>query len=207
MPDPSKPCSVVFLHGILRTALAMRPLERAFAADGYATANLTYPRRLAIKDLAAWVHETLVARALPAPLGFVTHSMGGIVMRAYLSRPDALATTRAVMIAPPNRGAVEADKAIASLLRRTVLGPAIYDLATTAPQLPPPPCPFAVIAGGNGVGYARRLTGDNDGRVLVNETRLDGMAAFLLVPRRHTFIMQAPEVIAAARAFITNGRW
>ncbi|MCC6807148.1 MAG: alpha/beta fold hydrolase [Deltaproteobacteria bacterium] len=204
-----KPAAVVLLHGILRSGLSMRPLESALKDAGYRVLNVSYPSRaLAVPALAEWLTERIDRAALQEPLGFVTHSMGGVVMRAYLMRRDAKETARAVMIAPPNKGAVEADRSAQSWLYRRVLGPAVLDLQTKVQAPDPPPCAFAVIAGGTGTahGYSARLLGDNDGRVRVDETKLDGMSDFLLVPRRHTFIMHAPEVIEAALRFLESGQ-
>lgn len=177
----------------------MRPLERALVQDGYSVVNLSYPsRQMRVSELSQWLHDALAKRQPALPLGFVTHSMGGLVMRAYLARKDALPTAAAVMIAPPNNGAVAADVRAKKLFYRSVLGPALDDLCTFAARPPPPPCPFAVIAGDAGA--------EHDGRVLVSETRLDGMAEHTIVRRRHTFIMMAPEVIEAARRFLATRR-
>jgi triacylglycerol lipase len=197
--------TVVLLHGILRTGVSMRPLEKALREAGYAVKNLTYSStRHSVPDLAAWLASSLIGSA--GPLGFVTHSMGAIVTRAYLARPDALPADRAVFIAPPNTGSVEADRTSRSWFYKAVLGPAVFDLRTDAPSYPVPSIPFGVIAGGTGKekGFAARIPGDNDARVRVAETRLEGMRDFLLVPRTHTFIMQAPEVIAATLSFLRS---
>lgn len=200
--------TVVLLHGLMRTSGSMRRMATALRNDGSDVLNLSYPSMTtSLTHLGEWLERALEKNAAQAPLSFVTHSLGGLVMRAYLSRERHLEALCAVMIAPPNRGSVEADRTSGLWLHSRVLGPVVKDLRTDATPLPAPPCPFGVIAGGTGtaVGYSKRIPGDNDARVRVEETKLEGMTDFLLVHRRHTFIMQAPEVIAATRAFLQTG--
>ena len=66
--------------------------------------------------------------------------------------------------------------------------------------------------GGIVAGAARRRTlaaslfgGPNDGKVSVAQARVDGMRDLLVVPRGHTFIMDAPEVIEQAFHFLERG--
>src|SRR5262245_15203608 len=135
------PRTVVLLHGIFRAGTSMRALEKALAADGFATVNLTYPsRKMGLVDLGAWLERTLQERSVAGPVGFVTHSMGSLVCRSYAARPNSPALARTVFIAPPSRGALEADRASKLLLHRTVLGPAVLDMRTHLPPLPVPSC-------------------------------------------------------------------
>lgn len=115
------------LHGISRTALAMRPLERALSRAGYATLNLTYPsRRHSLADLADGLAPRVrsFATGLDGPLHIVTHSMGGLVARVLLARHRPERLGRVVMLAPPNAGSEIADLLHRNPLYRGWFGPA-----------------------------------------------------------------------------------
>ncbi|MBI1850528.1 MAG: alpha/beta fold hydrolase [Planctomycetes bacterium] len=202
------------LHGIWRTQLSMKKIERALHAAGYEVVNRSYPSlRAPLPEIAARLAESL-DHYRERPMFVVTHSMGGLVAREYLGRFRPANAKRLVMIAPPNQGAWLADRLNAH--RR--LGPAYrmlfgrnaaHLLPSAAKRAAIPRCEFGVIAGGTGRsrGYAGYLPGDNDGTVLVSETHLDGESDFLLLPRRHTFIMNASETIDAVLRFFESGRF
>lgn len=173
-----------------------------------------YPsRRAGISVHAERVGRAITALADDVPLYVITHSMGGIVLRAALAggwvAPERIG--RAVMLAPPNGGSELADLLCHTPLFRLALGPAGQELRTTpdgiAGALPALPCEVGIIAGA-----ASRRTlavslfgGPNDGKVSVARAQVDGMRDLLIVPRGHTFIMNAPEVIAQTFHFLEHG--
>jgi len=193
---------VVFLHGLARTHRSLDRLRRHVERAGWDTWARTYPsRRLPLAELAALIAGWIRADVGDRPLYGVTHSLGGIVAR-HLS--SALPWRGVVMLAPPNRGSRVAEALGGHPLFRWWFGPA--GLALADPRgWPPPPAPFAVIAGTLGASpgnlpswliQARRLLPRgvaHDGTVTVEEARLDGMSAYAEVPASHTFLMDHPE--------------
>jgi pimeloyl-ACP methyl ester carboxylesterase len=204
----------LILHGIWRTRLSMRRLEAALARAGYEVVNRTYPSlRLPLPAIAADL-EARLAPHRDRPLYVVTHSMGGLVARAWLGRSRPPNAKRLVMIAPPNRGAwvaarLNAHRQLGPAYRLVFARNAEHLLRRSAARLPRPHCEFGVIAGGTGRerGFGSRLPGDNDGTVLVRETHLEGEADFLVVPHRQTFIMNASDTIDAVLRFFATGRF
>ena len=206
----------MLLHGLGRTPLSFAGLARWLRRRGFRVLNVGYPsRRRTVAELAEHVGAVL-ARRLPDGTGtlhFVTHSLGGIVLRAMLVGPDAPRVGRAVMLVPPNRG-----NELADLLRnyrafRAVLGPTLDELGTGEDDLPRslPPVDFelGVIAGGRSRlrVFDRLVPEPHDGIVSAESARVEGMRDFLVVPRDHTFIMNAPEVREQIAAFLRDGRF
>jgi pimeloyl-ACP methyl ester carboxylesterase len=214
VPDSERE-TVVLLHGLGRSSFSMQSLAAKLEAAGYLTHNIDYPStNLEADELGGMLGERLDACCRDAArLHFVTHSMGGIVVRAYLAehRPENLG--RVVMLAPPNRGSEWVDFLGDVAVFRWVMGPTAAQLGTddaSLPnRLPKPDYPLGIIAGTgvvNPVG-AGIIPGDDDGTVSVERTRLDGMTDFVTVDASHSFIMYSDDVAREVIAFLTTGQF
>lgn len=191
-------------------------MAREATRRGYQVHNLGYPsRRAPIEALAEQIGHRILQLANDAPGGVdvVTHSMGGIVLRAAVAAGilPAEALHRVVMLAPPNHGSELADRLRDFLVYRLATGPAGQQIGTNdasvPKRLPPPPFEVGVIAGrrsGNPL-FARVLGGESDGKVTVESTQLEGMRDLVVVDRTHTFIMWAPDVLAQTFTFLETG--
>jgi pimeloyl-ACP methyl ester carboxylesterase len=208
--------SVVLLHGLGRGPWAMKLLEVRLADAGYQVHNLAYPRRAdAIEEIVSEVHQKFIDCCSngTGEVHFVTHSLGGLVLRAYLARHRPRNLGRAVMLAPPNGGSEIVDRFRGSSLFRTIFGPMAPQLGTglddLPARLPVPDCEVGVIAGNhwiNPVG-AMVLPPPHDGTVSVNRTHLAGMKDHLVVPHTHTFIMNSNQVARHVIHFLRYGRF
>src|SRR5665648_94031 len=131
---------------------------------------------------------------------FVTHSFGGLVLRAYLSKYNPDSIGRAVMLAPPNGGSEIVDRFGSWRLFRSLMVPLAARLGTgpedLPAMLPQPACEFGVIAGSHWINPIGPLClpSPHDGTVSVFQTRLPGMKDHLVVPHNHTFIMDSQQV-------------
>jgi len=204
--------SVILLHGIGRTRLSMRPLERALIAAGYRTENLTYPsRRLAIDAIADWLHPRLAELWRHSTrVHMVTHSMGGLVAARYLAtHGDREKTGRVVMLAPANQGSEVADALHRLPPYRWLFGPAGQQLTTSSgSDAMPPYYELGIIAGTSGGLYPLGrafIPGAHDGRVAVARTRHPGMADHLVVAASHSLIMRNAEVQRQTLHFLHHG--
>lgn len=143
---------VVLLHGIWRTSKSMVLIARHLRKQGYAVLNLTYPStKLPLEALVEEIHAKIAAFAEGATTHFVGHSMGGLLIRAYLTlhRPPTLG--KVVMLGTPNHGSEVADFLKDWWLFRRVFGPAGKQLITNqgaiAPLFGPVDYPLGIIAG------------------------------------------------------------
>lgn len=210
----------VLLHGLGRTSRSMRPLVRALSARGYETLNLGYPSRSqVIEALAEDVAARIAQWNAESALDFVTHSLGGIVLRAAVAN-GALPLERirrVVMLGPPNQGSELVDAfalipVVATLYRR-VTGPAGAQLGVSsdgiAAHLPPVEFPVGVIAGNRSFNplFSAVLGAPNDGKVRVDRAQVTGMRDFLVVPHWHPFLMSAPSVIEQSLHFLETGNF
>ncbi len=207
--------TVILLHGLARTRRSMRKLERALQQAGYTTMNVGYPsRRYSIAYLADTVVADAVSRCRSRTDGaihFVTHSMGGILVRQYLAQDSIDTPGRVVMLAPPNHGSEIVDTLGKTWWFRWFIGPAGCSLGTGPDSVPgqlgPADYPLGIIAGNRSLDpvFSRMVAQPGDGKVSVVSARLHGMADFLVVPHGHTFIMNRAEVIRQVIFFLGQG--
>ena len=206
--------TVVLLHGLMRSPRSMQPLARRLAREGYVVRNVGYPSwRWEPERLLRRLDAQLTAcRSAPAgSVHFVTHSLGGILLRAWLARGPLPSLGRVVMLAPPNAGSEVVDRIGASRLLRVLLGPTGQRLGTGAGAwpggLPPAGYEVGIIAGTRSINplFSSLLPGENDGAVRVASTRLAGAAGFVTMPHTHTFIMRSRRVHDQVVSFLKTG--
>jgi triacylglycerol lipase len=206
---------VVLLHGLGRSARVMRPLARELTAAGYRVHSLDYPSTRATPEaLVEVLHgEISSCCAWSGRVSFVTHSLGGVLVRAYLAQHPMPQLGRVVMLAPPNHGSEYVDVAGHWRLFAGLLGPTAVQLGTAPTSLPNrlPGADFevGVIAGTGNVNPlgAMLIDGVSDGTVSVASTRLAGMRDFIVLPVSHTFIMRNPEVARQTIEFLRAGHF
>lgn len=208
---------VFLLHGIAQVALSMSRLARYLRRLNYHAFNFDYPstrhpiETLALDHLHPFIQKH--HRDSKRPLHFVTHSMGGLVVRYYLTQHRPAKMGRVVMLAPPNQGSEVADRLRNWRLFKWIFGPAGQELGTTTDcichRLGAVDYEVGVIAGHKVIDpiSAQMLPGPNDGKVTVERTKVEGMTDFLVVPSSHTFIMQRKVVMEQTAYFLAHGKF
>lgn len=209
---------VVLLHGLARSDRSMEPIAEALETNGYTVANVGYPSRdKPIEELAPLAVEAGVdacrERVDEPRIHFVTHSLGGILLRWYAASESIDGLGRVVMLGPPNQGSTAAERWEGVPGFDWLNGPAGAQLGKGADSVPlelgKPSFEFAVIAGDRTIDpiTSAMLEDPDDGRVSVAETKLEGMSAFRVVHASHAFIMRDREAIALTLNFLRHGRF
>ncbi|HDT12639.1 MAG TPA: hypothetical protein ENO01_03170 [Candidatus Marinimicrobia bacterium] len=213
-PDPA--CYPVYLvHGILGFPEVFSLMEWRFEQAGYTTYNYYYPStEKSIRehglDFGRWILEQTGQDTIL----LVTHSMGNLVAREMHNAYPQIPVYRWLMIAPPNQGAQSADLWSKIPLYRWWTDTPGQELRysnemASYKHLPPPKCEFAIIAGGmkNEVGFSLLLDGDDDGKVRVEETYLEGYTDHIVMPQVHTGLLFAKNTFEQALHFFRTGRF
>ena len=216
---------VVLLHGLLRSDSSMATLEQALSEQGYTVVNMGYPStEHPIEHLA----DTYVAKAINqchthstahikthsninSNTHFVTHSMGGILVRDYVDRHGSAGIGRVVMLGPPNQGSEAVDKLRFLPVFGWLHGPAGLQLGTDqqsrVKQLGAVDFELGVIAGTQSINplLSVLIPGRDDGKVSVENTKVLGMKAHKVMSVTHPMMMKNEKVIGQTVQFLATG--
>ncbi len=209
---------VVLLHGLMRGSASMNKMQRELDEAGFVTANIEYPSRdhgieeladMAVPDGLATCneHEDI------EQVHFVTHSLGGILVRQYLSVNEIPELGRVVMLGPPNQGSIAADEMVDVPGFDWINGPAGRQLGKGEDSVPlklgPADFELGVIAGNRTIDpiTSAVLPNPDDGRVSVEDTKLEGMTDFIVVDHSHAFMMRMQKPVELTIAFLKTGKF
>lgn len=213
----TKDC-VILLHGLARTSRAMTRIANTLE-DRYKVINVDYPsREMPIEALADKVISEALAKIKnqcdgEKQIHFVTHSMGGILVRQYLHSHKIENLGRTVMLGPPNKGSELADFLADNILYEFYNGPAGQQLGTGDNSIPiklgQVSFELGVIAGDRNFNPAvtKLAGGAHDGKVSVDSSKVEGMSDHIVMPVTHTFMMMNRDVIKQVEYFLENGEF
>ncbi len=214
----SEPELVVLLHGLARSPDSMEKMKHFLEKEGYEVCNLGYPsteqpiEQLAADQVLPAIHACNGRE--PRLTHFVTHSLGGIIVRQLHATSAADATLmfgRVVMLGPPNGGSEVVDKLRGMPPFQWLNGPAGQQLGTDKNAVPvrlgATNLEVGVIAGNRSINLilSMLIPGDDDGKVSIDNARLQGMKDFIVLPVSHPFLMQDDDVIRQTIHFLQAG--
>lgn len=204
---------VILLHGLARSNSSFSKLAAVLNENGYHTVNYGYPStRHCIAKLADDALSDALSQCPPASkIHIVTHSMGGILVRQYLSQRTIENLGRVVMLGPPNKGSQVVDSLCNIPGFDFINGPAGMELGTSAVSVPnrlgAADFDLGIIAGTRSINLilSTIIPGANDGKVSVENTKLEGMKDHVAMPVTHTFMMKNKDVIDQVLHYLQHG--
>ncbi len=210
---------IVLLHGITKTAKNMKNIEQFFSALGYTVHNFTYPSmKFSIEDIVLDTIEPKIKEISKEAetLHFVTHSMGGIVLRQYLQTCKLSNIGKIVMLAPPNQGSEVTDFFKNLRIYKWIYGPAGQQLGTAKSdkaicvKLKDTGHNIGIIAGNWSFEFWFHWLfnkQEHDGKVSISSTKLKNMADHITVKLSHRNIVKSQYVCKLILRFLKNGNF
>lgn len=206
---------VILIHGLGRSDTSMKSIEKTLTQADYTVINTRYSAKgKTVSELA----QDVIPQALKqcpgnTPIHFVTHSLGGILLREYLSQQTIPELNRVVMLGPPNQGSEVADTLKGSPLHFFLKNETVLELGTDKNSKPKTlssiDAELGIIAGKQSINLilSSIIPGRDDGKVSVENTKLEGMKDHIIVPINHTFMMKNREVITQITYFLEHGEF
>ncbi|MCG8042145.1 MAG: alpha/beta fold hydrolase [Candidatus Thiodiazotropha endolucinida] len=203
---------VVLLHGLGRNKTSMWLLASRLENAGYYVKRVEYssldhdPDEI-LQDISSQINQCCQKHT--HSVHFVGHSLGGLMVRAYLQYNKVDKLGRVVLLGTPNKGTEAADHFSNSWLME-ILGPTAKALGTGQNSFPnslkAPYYPVGIIAGE----IKSRLNdpvipGKDDGLVSIEATKIDGMTDFIIIETGHSSMRYNSEVAEQTIEFIKNG--
>lgn len=207
--------AVILLHGLARTSTSMNKMQEALEDEGFKTCNIDYPSTQHRISILAQEHIVPKIKAcvgnIDSSIHFVTHSMGGILVRYFAKHALISPMGRVVMLSPPNQGSEIVDALGDTWFFEFINGPAGKELGTDTGSMPlrlgPANFEVGIITGSRSINLILSLMieGSDDGKVSVERAKLEGMKDFMVLPSTHPFIMRNEKAIAQTIYFLNHG--
>jgi hypothetical protein len=208
---------VILIHGLARSSTSFVVMKKGLEGIGYDVVNVDYPStKENIENLSAKIMPASIKACQDAgQIHFVTHSMGGIIVRYYLKDTQSMPKNlgHVVSLGPPNKGSPVVDKLGAVPGFELWNGVAGNQLGTNATSIPntlgPVKYSLGIIAGKQSVSplFSTLIKGPDDGKVSVESTKVEGMTDHIVLPVTHTFMMNSPAVFKQVAHFLRQGEF
>lgn len=195
---------VVLIHGLMRTSLSMRPLKTYLEKQNFQVYSYSYPSaKYHIHDHGLYLKQFVINLLMENPgvkIHFITHSLGGIIIRDALSRLTKEQLKNIgylIMLAPPNQGSSLAKLATKMF---PIFGYAIKPLSELSSdptsyvhRVPIPNIKMAIIAA------------KYDAKVPPSSAYLKGQAEPIVINSNHMFIINNSNTRKLILQFLKKG--
>ena len=206
---------VILIHGLARSSSSMESLEEPLIKEGFLPINIDYPSRdYPIEQLAELAIKPALGQCpKDMKVNFVTHSLGGILVRQYLRAHEISNLNRVVMLGPPNKGSEIVDKLGEVPGFHFINGDAGLQLGTGELSVPntlgKANFDVGIIAGTRSINLilSTLIPSTDDGKVSIENTKLEGMNDHIAMPVTHPFMMKNKKVIAQVVNYLKNGNF
>jgi predicted alpha/beta-hydrolase family hydrolase len=203
---------IILLHGLGRNNTSMWLLASRLDEAGFYVQRVEYgslhqnPDEI-LTEISSQINQCCQQHA--QSVHFVGHSLGGLMVRAYLQNNQVNKLGRVVLLGTPNQGTEAADHFSNSWLM-DILGPTAQALGTNADSFPKsleaPYYPVGIIAGELKSNLNDHvIPGKDDGLVSVEATKIDAMTDFIIIETGHSMMRYDREVADQTIEFIKNG--
>lgn len=215
--SPQKPF-VVLIHGLHQKAWIMQPLAKQLQNRGFATYQHNYYslRDSIDKHSIALNHWFLDNHDPSIPINLVGHSLGGLVIRDFISRFPQWKIGRCVTLGTPHKGSTTAR--YVNKLLSPLVGNA-YKNALDGQNAPlKKGVSLGVIAGNTPYGLGQIVLNyhnqksklshaqcEHDGTVYVYETKLETATDHITLPVSHTGMLINQAVAEQTAYFLDHG--
>ncbi len=203
---------VILLHGLGRSSKSMRPIEQLLAKQAYRVVNIDYPSR---HDTLGSLAKTAIDRGLSecgdaSRVHFVTHSLGGVLVRQYFQANAVANLGHVVMLGPPNQGSPVVDAYSDWPFVAQIGGPAFLALSPSDGEvlnLGSVDFSLGVIAGSRTLNpiLSAIIEGPDDGKVSIEDTRIQGMKDHRIIATSHPMLMRNSMVQKQVSCFLEYG--
>jgi hypothetical protein len=209
---------LVVLHGWTTGYDNLREARAHFRKAGYYVVGLRYPSRTAepTELLKKYIRPGIAKYCTDQErkIHFLTHSLGGVLLREYLKTDRPANLGRVVMLAPPNHGTELVDRIADRRAIARFIGPTALRLNTGEDSWPKSlgkvDFPVGIIMGSAPRRFpltSKLLPGSDDGIVSIESGKLDGMSGLIQIPAFHTSLPDKPVAWQQAQQFIEHGRF
>jgi pimeloyl-ACP methyl ester carboxylesterase len=203
---------IVLLHGLGRNNTSMWLLASRLEEAGYYVQRVGYsslhqnPDEI-LKDISSQINQCCQRHA--QSVHFVGHSLGGLMIRAYLQDNKVNKLGRVVLLGTPNKGTEAVDHFSDGWLI-DLLGPTARALGTGNESFPnslqAPYYPVGIIAGERKNKLIDPvIPGRDDGVVSIEATKIDAMTDFVIIETSHIMMRYDREVADQTIEFIKRG--
>lgn len=206
---------VVILHGIARSNKHMQKLATYLQKDGFEVINLSYPSTTyPIEELTEIINKDILAQATEnKKIHFIGYSMGGLMVRALIHKYHYKNLGKVVQLAPPNQGSEVADFVKNFWPYKKIFGPAGQQLVTNQTAVKhlfgEVNYELGIIAGNATIDpiSSAIIPGENDGKVAVERTKVEGMKDHIVISASHTLFPSNKTVQKQTLFFLKNGNF